>query len=102
MGSPAKGSMWENMAASGRQCGFDVRAEGFGRVGGGVALEHPAVAADEELGEVPLHRLRAEHDYKINIKAEEEIRLVLKHLEAQNEALLEMLTEIKRVQEGKG
>ena len=49
-----------------------------------------------------LDRLQADHDYKINIKAEEEIRLVLKHLEAQNEALLDMMTEIKRVQEGKG
>jgi uncharacterized membrane protein len=48
-----------------------------------------------------LDRLQADHDYRINIKAEEEIRLVLKHLEAQNVALLEMLTEIKRVQEAK-
>ena len=49
-----------------------------------------------------LDRLQADHDYRINIKAEEEIRLVLKHLEAQNEALLDMMTEIKRVQDGKG
>ena len=35
-------------------------------------------------------RLEAHNDFEINMKAEEEIRTILKHLEAQNEALLEI------------
>lgn len=38
-----------------------------------------------------LDRLRAEHDYQINLKAEDEIRHVLLHLEAQNEALKHLM-----------
>ena len=46
-------------AASGER-GFDVLRERLGRVGRCVALEHLAVAADQELGEVPLDRVDAE------------------------------------------
>jgi uncharacterized membrane protein len=35
-------------------------------------------------------RLEAHNDFEINMKAEEEIRVILKHLEAQNDALLEI------------
>ena len=35
-------------------------------------------------------RLEAHNDYEVNLKAEEEIRAILVHLEAQNEALLEI------------
>jgi len=35
-------------------------------------------------------RLEAHNDFEINMKAEEEIQVILKHLEAQNEALLEI------------
>ena len=38
-----------------------------------------------------LDRLRSVHDFQINVKAEEEIRVMLQHLEAQNEVLKELL-----------
>jgi uncharacterized membrane protein len=43
-------------------------------------------------------RLEAHHDYKINLKAEEEVRVILEHLEAQNkvlEALARSMEELK-------
>lgn len=43
-------------------------------------------------------RLEAHHDYKINLKAEEEVRVILEHLEAQNkvlEALVQSVEELK-------
>lgn len=44
-----------------------------------------------------LDRIRAEHDYQINLKAEAEIRHVLLNLEAQNLALLELQTHMLRL-----
>ncbi|CAN5267895.1 DUF1003 domain-containing protein [soil metagenome] len=44
-----------------------------------------------------LDRLRAEHDYEINLKAEAEIRHVLLHLEAQNEALMQMQQDLTKL-----
>ena len=41
-----------------------------------------------------LDRLRSIHDFQINVKAEEEIRVVLEHLEAQNEVLKELLNRL--------
>jgi uncharacterized membrane protein len=48
---------------------------------------------------------RAEHDLEVNIKAEQEIEIILHHLERQNEMLIAMLTkqgvqleEIKKLQ----
>jgi uncharacterized membrane protein len=35
-------------------------------------------------------RIEAHNDFLINLKAEEEIRVILEHLEAQNQALLEL------------
>jgi uncharacterized membrane protein len=35
-------------------------------------------------------RLDARHDYQVNLKAEEEVRAVLAHLDAQNAALKEI------------
>jgi uncharacterized membrane protein len=46
-------------------------------------------------------RLEAHNDFNINLKAEEEIRVLMDHIEAQNKALLEMhdiLNEIKNKQ----
>src|SRR5690606_8516627 len=40
--------------------GFDVAAQAFGRVRRRIAPQHLAVAADQELGEVPLNRADAE------------------------------------------
>ena len=37
---------------------------------------------------------RAEHDLEINIKAEQEIEVILHHLEHQNEILITMLTKL--------
>jgi uncharacterized membrane protein len=45
-------------------------------------------------------RVEAHHDYKINLKAEEEVRVILEHLEAQNkvlEALAKSVEELKAV-----
>lgn len=44
--------------------------------------------------EAQLDRLRAEHDFQINVKAEEEIRVVLEHLEAQSVVLQKLIEEI--------
>jgi uncharacterized membrane protein len=35
-------------------------------------------------------RLDAHNDYLINVKSEEEVRLILEHLEAQNQALVKI------------
>jgi uncharacterized membrane protein len=50
-----------------------------------------------------LDRLRAQNDYEINLKAEEEIRIVLDHLEAQSVVLRQLQQEIRelRAQLGK-
>ena len=48
--------------------------------------------------EAQLDRLRAEHDYQINVKAEEEIRVVLEHLEAQSVILQKLIEEMKAKQ----
>src|SRR5947208_192850 len=67
MGSPPNGSTCSNMGflvergrCSGSERGLDVGAHRLGRVGRRVALDDLAVLADQELGEVPLDRLRAE------------------------------------------
>lgn len=44
-------------------------------------------------------RLEAHHDYKINLKAEKEVRVILEHLEAQNKVLE---TLVRNVEELKG
>ena len=44
-----------------------------------------------------MDRLHAENDYEINQKAEEEIRLVLEHLEAQSVVLLELQKEVREL-----
>ena len=36
-------------------------------------------------------RLRAEADYEVNLKAEDEVKLILQHLEYQNELMLQIL-----------
>lgn len=41
--------------------------------------------------------LRAEADYKLNKRAEEEIKVIIGHLENQNELLLEIVRKIERV-----
>jgi uncharacterized membrane protein len=41
--------------------------------------------------QVQKDRLAAEHDYQINIKAEEEIKAILTHLEYQDDLILQML-----------
>jgi uncharacterized membrane protein len=50
-----------------------------------------------------LDRVRAENDYEINLKAEEEVRIVLEHLEAQSVLLRELRQEVRdlRAQVGK-
>src|SRR3954451_4700057 len=62
IGSPPNGSTCSNIAAfrSGRERGFDVVLQRLGGIVRRVALDHLAVLADQELGEVPLDRLRAE------------------------------------------
>ncbi len=42
-----------------------------------------------------MDRLRAQNDYEINLKAEEEIRVVLEHLEAQSHLLLHLQQEVR-------
>lgn len=42
-----------------------------------------------------LDRLRSIHDYQINVKAEEEIRVVLDHLNAQSMVLKELLNRVR-------
>lgn len=43
-------------------------------------------------------RLKAQNDFLINLKAEEEIRAILVHLDAQNEALVEIHQQLLRLQ----
>jgi uncharacterized membrane protein len=38
--------------------------------------------------------LRAEHDLEVNVKAEEEIEVILRHLEYQNSMLIAMLSKL--------
>jgi uncharacterized membrane protein len=40
-------------------------------------------------------RIEAHHDYEVNVKAEEELRLIMTHLEAQDIALLEIYQLLK-------
>jgi uncharacterized membrane protein len=47
-----------------------------------------------------IDRVRAENDYAVNRKAEEEIRVVLQHLEAQNRALEILLADRDRRHRG--
>jgi uncharacterized membrane protein len=42
-----------------------------------------------------LDRLRSVHDFQINVKAEEEIRVVLDHLDAQSMVLKELLDRVR-------
>jgi uncharacterized membrane protein len=44
-----------------------------------------------------LDRLRAQNDYEINLKAEEEVRVVLAHLEAQSHLLQELQREVREL-----
>ncbi|MBN1799768.1 MAG: DUF1003 domain-containing protein [Spirochaetales bacterium] len=37
-------------------------------------------------------RIEAHNDYQVNLKSEEEVRAILKHLHAQNNALAELLS----------
>ena len=46
-------------------------------------------------------RLEAHNDFMINQKAEEEIRVILEHLEAQNTALLEIHRQVAWLMEGR-
>ncbi|AMV24310.1 hypothetical protein VT84_07930 [Gemmata sp. SH-PL17] len=50
-----------------------------------------------------MDRVRAQNDYEINLKAEEEIRVVLEHLEAQSVLLRQLQQEVRemRAQLGK-
>ncbi len=41
-------------------------------------------------------RLAAAHDYQINIRAEEEITAILRHLEYQDDLILELLHRLER------
>src|ERR1017187_4467316 len=63
IGSPPNGSTCSNMVVSrelgGEGC-FDVALERGRRLVGRIALDDLAVLTDQELGEVPLDRLRAE------------------------------------------
>lgn len=46
-------------------------------------------------------RMAAEHDYEINLKAEEEVKAILQHLEYQDEIILQILHRLEgRVQDG--
>lgn len=44
-----------------------------------------------------LDRLRAQNDYEINLKAEEEVRVVLEHLEAQSHLLRDLQREVREL-----
>ncbi|HEY1186380.1 MAG TPA: DUF1003 domain-containing protein [Gemmata sp.] len=44
-----------------------------------------------------MDRLRAQNDYEINLKAEEEIRVVLQHLEGQSAVLLQVQRELREL-----
>ncbi len=41
-------------------------------------------------------RLRAQHEYEVDVKAEEEMRMVMHHLEVQDEVLLQILQRLDR------
>jgi uncharacterized membrane protein len=41
-------------------------------------------------------RLRAEHDYEVNVKSEEELKSLMNHLESQDEVLLQVLQRLDR------
>lgn len=41
-------------------------------------------------------RLRAQQDYEVDVKAEEEMRAVMSHLESQDEVLLQILNRLDR------
>ncbi|MDA8346082.1 MAG: DUF1003 domain-containing protein [Thermaerobacter sp.] len=43
-------------------------------------------------------RVEAHLDYEVNQKAEEEVRVILQHLEAQNEAILEIMHRLERLE----
>lgn len=43
---------------------------------------------------------RAEEDFKVNKKAETEVETILKHLENQNEMILEILNKIEQMEKG--
>lgn len=40
-------------------------------------------------------RLMAEHDYQINLKAEQEVKAIMQHLEQQDEVMIEILRRIE-------
>lgn len=42
-------------------------------------------------------RLRAQHDYEIDVKAEEEMRTLMTHLEVQDDVLLQVLHRLDRI-----
>jgi len=44
-------------------------------------------------------RIEAHNDYQINIKAEEEVRIILLHLDAQNEALSHLSAKILQIEQ---
>lgn len=44
-----------------------------------------------------MDRARAQNDYEINLKAEEEVRVVLAHLEAQSRVLLDLQREVREL-----
>ena len=41
-------------------------------------------------------RLRAQHDFEVDVKAEEEVRMLMQHLEVQDEVLLQILHRLDR------
>jgi len=45
-------------------------------------------------------RLEAHQDFEVNQKAEEEVRVILEHLEAQSQALTEVLERLERLEAG--
>lgn len=44
-------------------------------------------------------RLQADHHYQINLKAEDEIQVIMKHLEYQDNFIQETMTGVKKLQE---
>src|SRR5262245_23799681 len=47
-------------------------------------------------------RLAAEHDYEINVKAEDEVKAILHHLEYQDDLNLQILHRLEHLAEGQG
>ena len=45
--------------------------------------------------------IRAEEDFKINKKAETEVETILKHLENQNDLIIEILNKIEKIENNK-